>query len=99
MLTIVLLAGVFSLALLAKHSFGLPHSSRSHWISQVCKMRERQGPAALQALAHAVPYQPVVVVIHRDPVPAKVCYLRDGDRPQISDLFPHATLRAPPSFV
>jgi len=91
---LLLLAGLVSVATLAKHSFALPQSSPSHWVSQTCKMSEgrRATPPRVTVLRVVAtilgctqPSPQVIATFERDPEPTP-----------ISGFFRQATLRGPP---
>jgi hypothetical protein len=91
---LVFLAGLVSVAFLAKHSFGLPHSSPSHWITQVCKMREGRRVTA----PRAVTLQARFTILGNDRPWPTATLVPEGDPSQTPSpgFFRHATLRAPP---
>src|ERR1051325_11693474 len=72
---LLLLVSLVSVATLAKHSFGLPHSSPSHWVSQTCKMRE-----APRATSLAAPiFQAAIVVRRCHLIPVRVMVRRSRE--------------------
>lgn len=91
---LLFLASLVSLAFLAKHSFGLPHSSPSHWIAQVCKMREGRRVAAPRAVALRVRF----TILRNDRPRPMAPAVPEGDRSQTPSpgFFRRTTLRAPP---
>jgi len=94
---LLLLAGLLSVAALAKHSFALPHSSPSHWVSQTCKMR--QGPRATAPQSAVL--NAIIVVRHHPCSLIKVFGNNESDGPLTTTavLFRHLTLRAPPRVL
>jgi hypothetical protein len=92
---LLLLAGLVSLATLAKHSFALPRSSPSHWVSQTCKMSD--GRRAVSS--HVTVLRVVAAILSCNQPSPKVIASFERDQPPtpISGFFRHATLRGPPS--
>jgi len=92
---LLLLAGLVSLVTLAKHSYALPQSSPSHWVSQTCKMSEgRRATSPRVAVLRAV----ATILGRNQPSPRVIAsYERDQPPTPISGFFRHATLRGPPS--
>jgi hypothetical protein len=91
---LVLAVGLFSLATLAKHSFSLPRSNGSHWISQTCKIRDSRRPIAVQAVA----FRAAVTVLGHDRLaPVEPVVFRSAPLPlRVVDSFSSASLRSPP---
>jgi hypothetical protein len=91
---LLFLAGLVSVAFLAKHNLGLPHSSPSHWITQVCKMREGRRVAA----PRAVILQARFTLLQNDQPRPRAAAVPEGDPSQtpFPGFFRRTTLRAPP---
>jgi len=92
---LLLLAGLVSLATLAKHSFALPQSNPSHWVSQTCKMREDQRTTSPRVtMIRAI----AAILGCNQPSPRVIAtFERDQPPTPMSGFFRHATLRGPPS--
>jgi hypothetical protein len=94
--TLLLAAGLISLATLAKHSFVLPRASGCHWISQACKIREtrRAAPTRTIAVPAAVPF------LRCDQPAAPVRLIRKSDTAvRVFYFFSNTALRPPPLCV
>jgi len=89
---LLILASFVSVGFLAKHSLGLRHSSPSHWITQVCKMREERRTSAPRPVALRAP---ITILRNARPGPS-LAVVRSGDPSPTPGFFRRTTLRAPP---
>jgi len=92
---VLLSVGLISVAMLAKHSFGLPRTSGSHWISQTCKIQESRRATPVRTIA----IQAVLPILHADLTRTNVRPVR-GDDPPVRPVqfFSSTALRSPPSL-
>jgi len=92
---VVLMAGLVSLAALAKFNFALPQSTPSHWMSQTCKMHQSRR----SAWAHEASARAFAPGRRADQPRPRPMALRGDDRATIAapGFFRHAPLRAPPA--
>jgi hypothetical protein len=89
--------GLVCLAMLAKHSFGLPRSDGSHWISQTCKIRESR----LTVLRGTPTLEASLRVFRHDP-PRRTTdrvSLEDAPPAGLFEFLGSTLLRAPPSAL
>jgi len=93
---VVLLAvGLISVAMLAKHSFGLPRTSGSHWISQTCKIQESRRAAPVRTTVIRAP----LPILRADLTRANLPPARRNDPPvRPVPFFSSTPLRSPPVF-
>ncbi|HMD99414.1 MAG TPA: hypothetical protein VKM93_19065 [Terriglobia bacterium] len=92
---LLLLAGLVSVATLAKHSFALPQSSPSHWVSQTCKMSESRCAGSSRVTVLQVV---ATILICNQPSPTVTAsFERDQPPAPIPGFFRHTALRGPPS--
>ena len=92
---VLLSVGLISVVMLAKHSFGLPRTSGSHWISQTCKIQEsrRAAPVRTSVIRATLP------IFRADLTRANLPPARRNDAPvRPLQFFSSAALRSPPSF-
>lgn len=94
---LLLLAGLVSLATLAKRSFALPQSNPAHWVSQTCKMSEgrRATPPRVTVLRAVATMR--ILGSNQPNLGAITTREREQPPTPISGFFRHATLRGPPS--
>jgi len=93
---LVLLASLVSVTTLAKHSFALPRSSPSHWVSQTCKMREGRRVSS----PHVAVLRAIIPILRSAQPRPRVIATCEGEHSPIpiAGFFRLALLRAPPSF-
>jgi hypothetical protein len=85
------------LATLAKHSFSLPHSNASYWISQTCKIQESRQVV----LPGAIALRASVRSFRRDRSGGgpRVVARNDAPPQALLEFFSTTPLRSPPSFL
>jgi hypothetical protein len=94
---LLLSVGLVAVAALAKHSFGLPPSNASHWISQTCKIGESRRVDSPRITVRRV----LVVVLRSDQPRPQVIAVREYDQPPVAtpDFFSPTSLRSPPKSL